>query len=77
MRIDLFLKKADIIRRRKVAHDLCNRGMVFLNGKEAKPGKAIHTGDNITIDSPGLKIRIKVVEAEEGRYQKIVDGSAS
>ncbi len=71
MRIDLFLKKAGVIKRRKVAHDLCQAGRVLINGRPSKPSKTIRSGDIITIEGTDLVEKIKVIDPEEGRYQRI------
>ena len=56
MRIDKFLKVSRIIKRRSVANQACAAGAVRINGKEAKPGTAVKTGDILEIEL-GTKIR--------------------
>ena len=49
MRIDKYLKVSRIIKRRTVANEACSGGRVMVNGKVAKPGAEVHTGDIISI----------------------------
>jgi len=49
MRIDKFLKNARIIKRRTIAKEACEQGRVLINGKTAKPGTEVETGDEIEI----------------------------
>ena len=49
MRLDKFLKISRIIKRRSVANDACSTGHITVNGKEGKPGTAVHPGDVLGI----------------------------
>ena len=49
MRLDLFLKDSRIIKRRTIAKEYCERGLVKVNDKEAKPSLNINSGDKINI----------------------------
>ena len=49
MRLDLFLKDSRIIKRRTIAKEFCERGLVIVNNKIAKPSLDIKSGDLITI----------------------------
>ncbi len=49
MRLDKFLKVSRIIKRRTVANEACDQGRVEINGKPAKPGAEVKTGDTIGI----------------------------
>lgn len=52
MRIDLFLKKTLIIKRRVVANDLVANGKILLNNKIVKPSAEVKSGDVIKINIP-------------------------
>ncbi len=60
MRLDKFLKNSRIIKRRTVAKDACEQGRVEVNGKLAKPGLELKTGDiiQVTFGSNTLKVRV-------------------
>ena len=49
MRLDLFLKETRIIKRRTVAKEFCDRGLVSVNDKVAKPSYEVKDGDKIYI----------------------------
>lgn len=49
MRLDLFLKLSRLCPRRTIAQELCDAGLVLLNGRSAKSGHAVKVGDEITI----------------------------
>lgn len=49
MRLDLFLKDSRIIKRRTIAKEYCERGLVKVNDKIAKPSFDIKSGDVLTI----------------------------
>lgn len=63
MRVDKYLKNAHIIKRRTVAKEACEQGRVLINGKEAKPGTEVSTGDEIEIifGSKPMKIVVEQV----------------
>lgn len=60
MRLDKFLKVSRIIKRRTVAKDASDAGVVLLNGKEAKPSSKVKIGDilEVTFGEKILKIRV-------------------
>jgi len=49
MRIDLLLKQSGLIKRRVIAKEFCERGLVLINGKEAKPSTEVKDGDDIEV----------------------------
>ena len=49
MRLDKFLKVANIIKRRTVANEVADNGRVLVNGKQAKPSYEVKVGDKIVI----------------------------
>lgn len=62
MRIDKYLKVSRLIKRREVAKEMLDRGLVTLNGKVAKPASEVKEGDLISITSPtGKKAEVKVL----------------
>jgi len=59
MRIDLFLKQSRLIKRRTVAQQACEKGLVLVNEKQVKAGFKVKENDQITLNL-GLK-QIKVI----------------
>ena len=62
LRLDLFLKRSHLVKRRSLASKLCENGWVKLNGRQAPPGKGVRTGDEIEIRFPREKVLIRVEE---------------
>jgi len=62
LRLDLFLKRSRLVKRRSLASKLCENGWVKLNGRQAPPGKGVRTGDEIEIRFPREKVLIRVEE---------------
>ncbi len=70
MRLDLFLKKVLIIKRRTLAQELIKSGRVFVNGNIAKAGKDIKEGDIIVFPLRRKKLTIKVKEIPQRPVKK-------
>ncbi len=56
MRIDKYLKVCRIIKRRELAKEMLDKGMVKINGKIAKPANEVDIGDSIEVTSPSGKV---------------------
>ena len=65
MRVDKYLKIARLLKRRTVAHDACEESRIFVNGKEAKPGKDIKPGDTIKIVFGSSEMEVRVLSTPE------------
>jgi ribosomal 50S subunit-recycling heat shock protein len=61
MRLDLFLKASRLCLRRTIAQNLCDAGLVWLNGVPAKSAHTVKSGDEITIKRRDKITRIKVL----------------
>ncbi len=70
MRIDLYLKDSRIIKRRTIAKEYCLRGLVLINGKEAKPSSEVKNGDIVNIKFGDKNYDIKVVIEIVGKKEK-------
>lgn len=49
MRLDLFLKISRLCPRRTVAQQLCDAGLVLINGRPAKSAHMVKAGDEISV----------------------------
>ncbi len=49
MRLDLYLSRVGIIKRRTIAKEMADNGLIKVNGNRAKPSAIIKTGDIIQI----------------------------
>ena len=61
MRLDLFLKKTAIIKRRTVAKEIVERGHVFSNEKQAKPSSEVKDGDIVLLNLGNRRIKVKAI----------------
>ncbi len=84
MRLDKYLKNARIIKRRTVAKEACDKGLVKVNGRDAKAGTEIKPGDHltITISQPALHIEVlrtaeHVKKEEAETLYKVIPSQAS
>ena len=78
MRLDLFLKKTGLVKRRTVAQNLIKGGLVTLNGKATKSGKEVKAGDIIGIKGECYLIKEiphgNVKKSDRERYVEKVNG---
>lgn len=65
MRLDKFLKVSRIIKRRTVANEACDAGRVSLNGKTAKAGAVVKTGDVLEIRFGNKLFKAEIVNVAE------------
>lgn len=70
MRIDIFFKRTLILKKRDQAKSLCDKQLVRVNGRTAKPSKTIHIGDIIQIDTITGTRSIKVLDIPRGNVRK-------
>lgn len=71
MRLDKFLKVARVIKRRTLAKEVCDRGQVEVNGRVAKAGAEIKTGDIISVNFGNRKFKLQVVSIRENVPAKL------
>ncbi|MDR0880512.1 MAG: RNA-binding S4 domain-containing protein [Clostridioides sp.] len=65
MRIDKYLKVSRIIKRRTVAKDACDKGIVQINGKVVKSSVEVKAGDIIEIRFGEKLIKYEVLDIKE------------
>ena len=71
MRLDKFLKVSRILKRRTVANEACAGGKAYMlkstaaNGRTAKPGVQLKTGDVVNISFAGFDLTFAVKELRE------------
>lgn len=73
MRLDKYLKNSRIIKRRTVAKEACEQGRVEVNGKTAKPGLELKTGDEITITFGSNILKVRVLAMPESVRKEDAD----
>lgn len=75
MRLDVFLKLSRLCARRTLAQQLCDAGVVFLNGRPAKSAHAVKTGDEIIIRRRDHEIVVRVLNVPGTRNVSRRDSS--
>ncbi|MBR2706789.1 MAG: RNA-binding S4 domain-containing protein [Mogibacterium sp.] len=73
MRLDKYLKNSRIIKRRTVAKEACEQGRVEVNGRIAKPGLELKTGDEITITFGSNILKVRVLAMPESVRKEDAD----
>lgn len=61
MRLDLFLKSSRLCLRRTVAQQLCDAGMVMLNGRPAKSATEVKPGDELLVRRGERILRVRIL----------------
>lgn len=75
MRLDLFLKETRLIKRRTIAKEFCERGLVLANDKAAKPAYEVKEGDVLQIKFGNKTVRI-LAHVEPGNKKEKVSYEA-
>ena len=65
MRLDKFLKVSRIIKRRTVAKEACDKGIVTINGKQAKSSSEVKIGDILEVTFGEKIMKFKIIEIRE------------
>lgn len=65
MRLDKFLKVSRIIKRRTVAKDASDAGVVFVNGREAKAASKLKVGDILELHFGPKILKVRVLDLKE------------
>lgn len=67
MRLDLYLKLARLVPRRTGAKQMCDEGLVTVNGQPAKPGREVRPGDRILLRLPSRELHLEVLAIPSGK----------
>lgn len=70
MRIDIFLKKVLLFKKRSEVKRMCEHNLITVNGRKAKPSKQINTGDVIGIESIKGKQNYRILNIPQGNVRK-------
>jgi len=66
VRLDLFLKKTHLVKRRELARELCEEGMVRVDGTPRKASHEVKAGNELEFPLYNRIIRAKVLNLPEG-----------
>ncbi len=70
MRLDVFLKTSRLVKRRSLAKEYCDEGLVLVGGAPAKAGRELKEGDRITLDLPRRMLVAEVDSIPSGNVSK-------
>ena len=65
MRLDKYLKVSRLIKRRTVANESCDNGLVEVNGKAARASYEVRPGDRISLRLGNRAVTVEVVSVQE------------
>ncbi|MBS6610239.1 MULTISPECIES: RNA-binding S4 domain-containing protein [Peptoniphilus] len=65
MRLDKFLKNSRLIKRRTVAKEACEKGLVKINEKVAKPSEDVNIDDIISLKLGDKEIKVRVKDISD------------
>ncbi|MBE6949481.1 MAG: RNA-binding S4 domain-containing protein [Ruminococcaceae bacterium] len=65
MRIDKYIKVSRLIKRRTVANEACDNGLVSVNGRVVKASYDVKVGDVINIRFGAREVNVEVVSVQE------------
>ena len=70
MRLDAFLKKSLLIKRRELANQLCEEGMVRVNGVPRKASQDVKADDELEFPLYNRVLKLRVLSLPEGNVKK-------
>ena len=65
MRLDKYLKVSRLIKRRTVANEACDNGLIRVNGKPARASYDVKVGDQISLRFGQRTLTVEVVSVQE------------
>ena len=65
MRLDKYLKVSRLIKRRTMANEACDNGLVCVNGRPARASYKAKEGDQITLRLGAREVTVEVLSVQE------------
>jgi len=65
MRLDKYLKVSRLIKRRTVANEACDNGLISVNGRPARASYEVKAGDRIALRLGAREVTVEVLEVRE------------
>ncbi len=75
MRLDQFLKASRLVLRRTVAQELCEAGVVLVNGIPARSSRAVRVGDEIALRRRNEILSVRVLSVPAIRQTSRTEAS--
>ena len=76
MRLDLFLKLSRLCPRRTLAQELCDAGLVLLNGRRAKSAHSVKAGDEVSVRRRDQQTVARILKVPENTNVSRSDAGA-
>ena len=70
MRLDLFLKRCCLIRRRSEARRACDNGIVSVDGRPAKAGRLVRPGQRVCLAFTDRYVEVEILQLPNGNLSK-------
>ena len=65
MRLEKYLKVSRLIKRRTIANEACDNGLISVNGKPQRASYDVKVGDRITLKFGAREITVEVLAVQE------------
>ena len=65
MRLDKYLKVSRLIKRRTVANEACDNGLISVNGKVQRASYEVKVGDQIALQFGSRSLTVEVLSVQE------------
>lgn len=65
MRLDKYLKVSRLIKRRTMANEACDNGLVSVNGRPARASYEVKVGDRISLRLGAREVTVEVLSIQE------------
>ncbi len=65
MRLDKYLKVSRLIKRRTMANEACDNGLVSVNGRPARASCEVKVGDRISLRLGAREVTVEVLSVQE------------
>lgn len=65
MRLDKYLKVSRLIKRRTMANEACDNGLVSVNGRPARASYEVKVGDRIGLRLGAREVTVEVLSVQE------------
>ncbi len=75
MRVDILLNKLCLLKSRNIAKNLCDRGLVIINGEPVKASSTVQADDKIEFSVYGYLTEIELTEVPQGNVSKKNSGN--
>jgi ribosomal 50S subunit-recycling heat shock protein len=69
VRLDVFLKRVGLLKRRGLAKEICDEGLVRLDGHVARAGKEVAPGRVVEIDLETERLQLEVLALPAQNYK--------